>query len=94
MYKVLKTFKGSPDGFTVNEFIKDEEVDLEPSLAEVALSEKWVKKIALKKQADPVPPVDEVTDVPPAPPADAALAVPPAPTSGEAATTTTEPAAE
>lgn len=51
-YKVLKDFKGSPDGFTVIEFKKDQDIDeLEPSLAAVALAEKWVKKTGDKTRA-------------------------------------------
>lgn len=55
MYKVLKSFKGSPDGYTVIDYSEDTEVDLVPDLAAVALKEKWVKKIA-EKAAPAVPP--------------------------------------
>lgn len=52
MYKVLKGFKGSPDGFTVIEYKEGQETDLVPALAEVAIKEKWVKKIKVKTQAE------------------------------------------
>lgn len=53
MYKVLKSFKGSPDGYTVIDYAKDEEVDLVPELADVALKEKWVKHLPVKKATEP-----------------------------------------
>lgn len=45
MYKVLKDFKGSPDGIEVIQYVAGEEVELVESLAVVALHEKWVKKL-------------------------------------------------
>ncbi|HQS59735.1 MAG: hypothetical protein B7Y56_03050 [Gallionellales bacterium 35-53-114] len=42
-YEVLQNFNGSPDGYTVIAFAKGDEVELNDSLAEVALAEKWVK---------------------------------------------------
>jgi hypothetical protein len=44
MFKVLKDWKGSPDGFTVIEYKTDQIVDLHPTLVDVALHEKWVEK--------------------------------------------------
>lgn len=49
MFKVLKDFKGSPDGYTVHEYVAGQEVELVPSLAEVALKEKWVKELPKPK---------------------------------------------
>lgn len=43
-YKILKSFKGAPDGIQVIDYTAGEEVELVESLAEVALKEKWVKK--------------------------------------------------
>lgn len=43
MYEVLKDFKGSPDGRFAVQYKSGETVELTPSLAEVALKEKWVK---------------------------------------------------
>ena len=57
MFKVIKSFKGSPDGMLVVEYRVGEEVDLTPDLAKVALEEKWVKTIAEKKAASQ-PPAD------------------------------------
>lgn len=48
MYKVLKDFKGSPNGYDVVDYVKGQEVDLTTSLAETALAEKWVKPIPAK----------------------------------------------
>jgi hypothetical protein len=44
MFKVLKDWKGSPDGFTVIEYKADQIVDLHPTLVGVALHEKWVEE--------------------------------------------------
>lgn len=60
MFKVLKDFKGSPDGFTVIQYAKDQEVDLAPALAEVALKEKWVKPLPLKPVPKPHPQPAEI----------------------------------
>lgn len=49
MFKVLKDFKGSPDGIQVIQFEAGQEVDLVPDLAKVALEEKWVKAMPVKK---------------------------------------------
>lgn len=49
MFKVLKDFKGSPDGMAVIEYKAGEEVDLVPALAEVAVKEKWVKPVPKTK---------------------------------------------
>ena len=43
-YKILKDFKGSPDGRFTIQYHVGEVVPLTPSLAEVALAEKWVKE--------------------------------------------------
>lgn len=50
-YIVQKDFKGSPDGHTVIQFVKGEEVahaKLGDDLAKVALDEKWIKKAVVK----------------------------------------------
>jgi hypothetical protein len=47
MFKVLKDWKGSPDGFTVIEYKEGEIVDLHPTLVDVALGEKWVERDGL-----------------------------------------------
>ena len=52
MFKILKGFKGSPDGFTVIYFPTGEIVDLPQSLADVALIEGW---------AVPFSPIAEIT---------------------------------
>lgn len=50
-YKVLKDFKGSNYGWDVVEFKAGEEgVELSDELAEIALKEKWVKRIDVKSQ--------------------------------------------
>lgn len=43
--KILKDFRGSPNGYTVIDFKKDDEADMDGDLLKVALDEKWVKKI-------------------------------------------------
>lgn len=53
MYKILKSFKGSPDGMQVIEYQEGTEVELPASLVEVALAEKWAKKIKVKTQPEP-----------------------------------------
>lgn len=60
MFKVLKDFKGSPDGFTVEQYVKDQETDLVPALAEVALREKWVKPLPPKPAPKPQPTPAEI----------------------------------
>lgn len=52
MYKVLKDFRGSPNGFDVVDYQKGQDVELTSSLAETALAEKWVKPIAVKTDAE------------------------------------------
>lgn len=50
-YNVQRDFKGSPDGHTVIQFAKGEEVahaKLGDDLAKVALEEKWIKKTVTK----------------------------------------------
>ena len=53
MYKVLKDFKGSPDGCRVIQYTKgqmlEEGADFSRDLAEVALNEKWVKPVTVKR---------------------------------------------
>lgn len=47
MYKVIKSFKGSPNGFDVVEFLAGttvSEAELPADLAKVAIREKWVEK--------------------------------------------------
>lgn len=53
MFKVLKEFKGSPDGYTVIAYAAGAEVNLAPDLAKVALKEKWVKELPAKPKPDP-----------------------------------------
>ncbi|OQY64718.1 MAG: hypothetical protein B6D47_12900 [Rhodocyclaceae bacterium UTPRO2] len=73
MYKVLKDFKGSPDGYTVIEYHEGEVVPLPRSLAEVAIAEKWVEEVAVDAAPE--------GDAAPAPEGDA-QAAPPKPTRG------------
>lgn len=54
-YKILKSFKGSPDGIQVIDYTAGEEVELVESLAEVALKEKWAKKADSQAQHKPMP---------------------------------------
>lgn len=56
MYKILKDFKGSPDGCRVIDFTEGQEIpestDFPMSLIEVALAEGWAEvKAAPKKKA-------------------------------------------
>jgi hypothetical protein len=69
-YKILKDFKGSPDGIAVIEYTKGDIVPLAPSLAEVALEEKWVKEVADPATNDPHPeqPINDITGLPAQPP--------------------------
>jgi len=53
MFKILKDFAGSPDGSTVVNYRAGETVDLTPSLAVVAVKEKWAKEIVVKAKPDP-----------------------------------------
>ena len=53
MFKVLKDFKGSPDGYTVIAYAAGSKVDLVPSLADVAVKEKWVKELPPEPKVDP-----------------------------------------
>ncbi len=53
MFKVLKNFKGSPDGYTVVDYVAGAEVDLTPDLAQTAVKEKWVKELPAKPKPDP-----------------------------------------
>ncbi len=48
-HKVLKDFKGSPNGFTVIEFKVGDDFEHEGDLLEVALNEKWVEPIKAKE---------------------------------------------
>lgn len=54
MHIILKSFKGSPDGFTVNEYTEGQEIELPASLVEVAETEKWArpKKASKPKAAE------------------------------------------
>lgn len=71
-YKVLKDFKGSPDGRFAVDYKAGETVELTASLSEVALAEKWVETVAEEVDAKPSKPVKHKS---------AAPAVPSAPTS-------------
>lgn len=44
-YRILKDFKGSPDGRYAVQYHAGEEVELTDSLAEVALAEGWAKPV-------------------------------------------------
>lgn len=52
-FKILKDFAGSPDGRYVVNYKAGDTVDLTPSLAAVAVKEKWAKEIAVKAKPDP-----------------------------------------
>lgn len=56
MYKVIKPFKGSPDGFTVIEYAEGEIADIEGSLAQVVLDEGWAELI------DPIDEPEQLDD--------------------------------
>lgn len=68
MFKVLKDFNGSPNGYDVIAYKKDEEVELVPSLAEVAVKEKWVKEIPAPKPPVVVEPQGQLNPDNPPPP--------------------------
>ncbi|WP_076461834.1 hypothetical protein [Marinobacterium stanieri] len=53
LYEHLQDWKGSPDGATVVCYVKGEQCPLPADLAEVALSEKWVKKVSAKASKKP-----------------------------------------
>lgn len=59
MHKILKDFKGSPDGIAVIEYKADQEVELVPDLAKVAEAEKWAKPITRKASLLPPDPLAE-----------------------------------
>ena len=44
MYKILKSFKGSHDGFTIINYTTGEVVDLAPNLVRVGLEEGWIEE--------------------------------------------------
>lgn len=44
-YKILKDFKGSPNGSTVVEYTKGETVELTDSLAAAVVPEGWAKEV-------------------------------------------------
>lgn len=52
MFKILKDFKGSPDGYTVIDYVAGSKVDLVPSLAEVAVKEKLAKELPPEPKVD------------------------------------------
>lgn len=52
-YKVIRSFKGSPDGMRVVEYEKGQVVSLTESLAVVALEEKWVRPHKPEPELDP-----------------------------------------
>lgn len=60
MHKILKDFKGSPDGIAVIEYKADQEVELVPDLAKVAEAEKWAKPITRKASTAADPMADEI----------------------------------
>lgn len=51
-YKVLKSFKGSPDGRFVVDYAAGETVELTASLAAVAVKEKWAREVSAKARLD------------------------------------------
>lgn len=51
-YRILKDFKGSPDGRYAVQYRAGEDAELTDSLAEVALAEGWAAPI---KEAPPAP---------------------------------------
>ena len=55
MYKVIKDFRGSPDGCRVIDYKKGQKLDIDTDfsqdLCDVALMEKWVVEIKSKKTA-------------------------------------------
>lgn len=55
MFKVLKDWKGSPDGFTVIKYKTGQIVDLHPTLVDVALGEKWVERRSDASEASTAP---------------------------------------
>ena len=57
MFKVLKDWKGSPDGFTVIHYKAGETVNLHHSLVDVALNESWVEKHSVAAVENAVPAV-------------------------------------
>jgi hypothetical protein len=46
-YKILVSFKGSPDGCHAVDYAAGDVVELTDSLAEVALAEKWAEPVAV-----------------------------------------------
>jgi len=58
-FKVLRDFKGAPNGCVVVDYKKGDEVDLTDSLAEVALAEKWVARIKESKSTKAVAALQE-----------------------------------
>lgn len=51
-FKILKDFAGSPDGRYVVNYKAGDTVELTPSLATVAVKEKWAKEIVVKAKPD------------------------------------------
>ncbi len=62
MFKILKAFKGSPDGMQVISYTVGQEVELSVSLGKVALREGWAEDVEKPKPSKPleVPVVEEV----------------------------------
>lgn len=50
-YKIIKSFKGSPDGRFAVQYNAGETVELSASLAQVALGEEWVRVSETDKPA-------------------------------------------
>lgn len=51
-YKVIKSFKGSPDGRFAVDYTEGQTVPLTDSLAQVALAEGWVEAVPEQVEAD------------------------------------------
>lgn len=51
-FKILKDFRGSPDGSTVVDYVAGTVVELTPSLAAVAVKEKWAREVSAKDRLD------------------------------------------
>lgn len=51
-YRILKTFRGSPNGLSCVEYKGGTECELNPALAQVAIAEKWAEPINVKSHTD------------------------------------------
>lgn len=52
-YKILVSFKGSPDGRHAVDYAAGDVVELSASLAEVALAEQWAEPVADGEELPP-----------------------------------------